>query len=135
HTFNCLHEAHKQIVLTSDKFPKEIPDLEERLRNRFECGLTADIQAPEIETRVAIVLTKAELVGVAITADVAEIVAKEIGTNVRELEGALTKLAALSSFQRAQITVDFAKQVLKPHIRGVTRSRLTIEDVKKASSE
>jgi chromosomal replication initiator protein len=132
HTFNCLHEAHKQIVLTSDKFPKEIPELEERLRNRFEWGLTADIQMPEMETRVAIVLKKAEVEGVAMAADVAEFVASEIGTNVRELEGALTRLAALSSLQRVDITVDFARQVLKPHLRGITRSRITIEQIQKA---
>jgi chromosomal replication initiator protein len=131
HTFNCLHETHKQIVLTSDKFPKEIPDLEERLRNRFECGLTADIQMPEMETRVAILLKKAEAVGLALPADVAEFMASETATNVRELEGAFTRLAAKSSLQAAPITVEFARQVLKPHLHGITRARLTIEEVQR----
>ena len=131
HTFNCLHEAHKQIVLTSDKFPKEIPDLEERLRNRFEWGLIADIQTPEMETRVAIVMKKAEEEGVALPADVAEFMASEAGTNVRELEGAFTRLAALSSLQNAPITVEFARQVLKPHLRGLARVQITVEEIQR----
>jgi chromosomal replication initiator protein len=132
HTFNCLHEAHKQIVLTSDKFPKEIPDLEERLRNRFEWGLTADIQTPEMETRLAIVLKKAEEEGVSLPADVAEFMASEVATNVRELEGAFTRLAALSSLQNAPITVDFARHVLTPHLRGIAQARITVEEVQRA---
>src|SRR5258708_18979009 len=90
HTFNSLYDSHHQIVLTSDKFPKEIPDLEERLRNRFEWGLIADIQPPDIETRVAIVEKKAELEGIDLPQEVAIFLATNIDSNVRELEGALT---------------------------------------------
>jgi len=128
HTFNTLHEARKQIVLTSDKFPKDIPELEERLRNRFESGLTADIQTPEIETRAAIAQKKAEVVGLALSPEVANFIASEIGDNVRELEGALTRLAASASLQGCEITIAFAQEVLKPHFRSRPRE-LTIEDI------
>ena len=128
HTFNTLHEARKQIVLTSDKFPKDIPDLEERLRNRFESGLTADIQTPEIETRAAIAQKKAEAEGLLLAPEVASFIAREIGDNVRELEGALTRLAASASLQGCEITVAFAQDVLKPHFRSRPRE-LTIEEI------
>lgn len=131
HTFNTLHEGRKQIVLTSDKFPKDIPDLEERLRNRFESGLTADIQAPEIETRTAIAQKKAEAEGLVLPPDVANFIAREIGDNVRELEGALTRLAASASLQGCEITVPFAQQVLKPHFRSRPRE-LTIAEIQQA---
>jgi len=134
HTFNTLHEARKQIVLTSDKFPKDIPDLEERLRNRFESGLTADIQTPEIETRTAIAQKKAEAEGLALSPEVANFIAREIGDNVRELEGALTRLAASASLQGCEITVPFAQQVLKPHFRSRPRE-LTIEEIQKVVCE
>lgn len=134
HTFNTLHEARKQIVLTSDKFPKDIPDLEERLRNRFESGLTADIQAPEIETRTAIAQKKAEAEGLALSPEVASFIAREIGDNVRELEGALTRLAASASLQGCEITVSFAQEVLKPHFRSRPRE-LTIEEIQKVVCE
>lgn len=128
HTFNTLHEGRKQIVLTSDKFPKDIPDLEERLRNRFESGLTADIQAPEIETRTAIAQKKAEAEGLLLAPEVASFIAREIGDNVRELEGALTRLAASASLQGCEITVAFAQDVLKPHFRSRPRE-LTIGEI------
>ncbi len=131
HTFNTLHEGHRQIILTSDKFPKDIPDLEERLRNRFEWGLTADIQAPEMETRVAILQKKAEMEGFSLSEEVASFMAAEITTNVRELEGALTRLGAMASLQRAEITVPFARSVLQPHLRE-RRRELTIDDVQQA---
>lgn len=134
HTFNTLHEARKQIVLTSDKFPKDIPDLEERLRNRFESGLTADIQTPEIETRTAIAQKKAEAEGLALSPEVASFIASEIGDNVRELEGALTRLAASASLQGCEITVPFAQEVLKPHFRSRPRE-LTIEDIQQVVCE
>ncbi len=134
HTFNTLHESRKQIVLTSDKFPKDIPDLEERLRNRFESGLTADIQTPEIETRTAIAQKKAEAEGLALSPDVASFIAREIGDNVRELEGALTRLAASASLQGCEITVPFAQDVLKPHFRSRPRE-LTIEEIQKLVCE
>ena len=134
HTFNTLHEGRKQIVLTSDKFPKDISGLEERLRNRFESGLTADIQSPEIETRTAIAQKKAEAAGLALSPDVANFIASAIGDNVRELEGALTRLNASASLQGCEITVAFAQDVLKPHFRSRPRE-LTIDEVKKLVCE
>ncbi len=135
HTFNSLHVAHKQIVLTSDKFPKEIPHLEERLRNRFEWGLAADIQAPEIETRVAIVLKKAEVAGVAISQEVAEFIASKIDSNVREIEGALARIGVLSSVRGREITPEFAEEVLEPIVRSAIRAQLTMDDVLQAVAE
>src|SRR5215831_10859202 len=113
HTFNSLYDSHHQIVLTSDKFPKEIPELEERLRNRFEWGLIADIQPPDTETRVAIVQKKAEIEGIPISNEVALFLGTELGSNVRELEGSLTRLGAYASINRCPITVDFARDVLQ----------------------
>jgi len=130
HTFNSLHESHKQIVLTSDKFPKEIPDLEDRLRNRFEWGLIADIQAPDMETRVAILQKKAELEALRLPHEVAIFLASHIDSNVRELEGALTRLGAFGSLTKAEITVDLAKEVLKSTIKG-NRKEVTVENIQK----
>ncbi|MEO2167672.1 MAG: chromosomal replication initiator protein DnaA [bacterium] len=130
HTFNTLHESHRQIVLTSDKFPKEIPDLEERLRNRFEWGLTADIQAPEIETRVAIVQAKAEQAGLDLSPEVGDVVAQLVGANVREIEGALTRLGAMASLNSREINVEFAREVLAPQTRA-SASPITMDHVKK----
>lgn len=134
HTFNTLHERHAQIVLTSDKFPKDIPDLEERLRNRFEWGLIADVQAPEMETRVAILQKKAEIDGQPIPPDVADYIATEVTANVRELEGALTRLHAMSSLQGIDIDLPFARRVLQPHVAERIRP-VTIEDVQRAVAE
>ena len=131
HTFNSLHEGHRQIVLTSDKFPKDIPELEERLRNRFEWGLIADIQTPEIETRVAILQQKAEMEGVKLSPEVASFIASEVTSNVRELEGALTRLAAMGSLQGAQLTVPFARSVLQPQMKERRRD-LSIDDIQRA---
>jgi len=134
HTFNSLYESHRQIVLTSDKFPKEIPDLEERLRNRFEWGLIADIQPPDMETRVAILQKKAEAEGIELPHDVALFLASNIDSNVRELEGSLTRLGAFASLNKCEITVDFAKQVLQSILREKD-STITIESIQKAISE
>jgi chromosomal replication initiator protein len=112
HTFNTLHAQHAQIVLTSDKIPKDIPGLEERLQSRFEWGLIADLQPPDLETRVAIVEKKAELEGIPIAHDVALFLADQVASNVRELEGALTRLGAHASLHRYEITVDAAREVL-----------------------
>src|ERR1043165_2562470 len=130
HTFNSLYESHKQIVITSDKFPKEIPGIEDRLRNRFEWGLIADIQPPDMETRVAILQKKAENEGVQLPHDVAFFLASNIDSNVRELEGSLTRLGAFSSLTKATITVELAKDVLKNTLRGNSRE-VTVESIQK----
>jgi chromosomal replication initiator protein len=117
HTFNALHSKRHQIILTSDKVPREIPGLEERLRNRFESGLIADIAAPDLETRVAILQKKAALEGLTLPSEVAMYVARNIYSNVRELEGCLTRLAALASVTRSPITIEFARQALRDLIR------------------
>lgn len=130
HTFNSLYESHKQIVITSDKFPKEIPGLEDRLRNRFEWGLIADIQPPDMETRVAILQKKAEVEGVLLPHDVAIFLASNIDSNVRELEGSLTRLGAFSSLTKAVITVDLAKELLRNTLKGAQRE-ITVENIQK----
>src|SRR5713101_68845 len=112
HTFNSLHSDRHQIVLTSDKVPRDIAGLEERLRNRFESGLIADIAPPDLETRVAIVQKKAVLDNLRLAPEVAMYIAQSVSSNVRELEGCLTRLAALASLNKAAITVEFARQAL-----------------------
>ena len=130
HTFNSLYESHKQIVITSDKFPKEIPDLEDRLRNRFEWGLIADIQPPDMETRVAILQKKAEAEAIHLPHEVAIFLASHIYSNVRELEGSLTRLGAFASLTKAAITIDLAKEVLQK-ILGQSQREVTIESIQK----
>jgi chromosomal replication initiator protein len=117
HTFNSLHSERHQIVLTCDKVPRDIPGLEERLRNRFESGLIADIAAPDLETRVAILQKKAMLECVQLPSEVAMYVAQNVSSNVRELEGCLTRLAALASLNTSPMTIDFARQALRDLIR------------------
>ncbi len=118
HTFNALHSDRHQIVLTSDKVPREIPELEERLRNRFESGLIADIAPPDLETRVAIVQKKAAHENLRLSQEVALYIAQSVQSNVRELEGCLTRLAALASLNKSAITLDFARQALHDLIRN-----------------
>ncbi len=130
HTFKSLYESHKQIVVTSDKFPKDIPGLEERLRSRFEWGLIADIQPPDIETKVAILKKKAELDSINLTDEVALFLATSSTTNVRELEGMLIRLGAFSSLTGNEITLKMAREVLKDIIVDKTRE-LTIEIIQK----
>lgn len=117
HTFNSLHSERHQIVLTSDKAPRDIAGLEERLRNRFESGLLADIAPPDLETRVAIVQKKAALEHLSFPSEVALWIAQNISSNVREIEGSLTRLAALASIGKAPITVEFARQALRDLVR------------------
>ncbi len=113
HTFNSLYAEHKQIVVTSDRPPHEIADLEERLKNRFQFGLIADVQPPELETRVAILNTKAQREGIGLVEDVALYLAQFVKTNVRELEGMLVRLAAHARFSRSPIDLALARHVLK----------------------
>jgi chromosomal replication initiator protein len=113
HTFNTLREAGKQIVLSSDRPPSEIGDIEERLRTRFGCGLIADIQPPDVETRIAILRRKAEVDGIAVPDDVLSLIADRFSNNIRELEGALLRVVAFSSLSRHPIDLDLATNVLK----------------------
>jgi len=130
HTFNALYDSNRQIVVTSDKYPHEIPELEERLRTRFQWGLIADIQQPELETRVAILTTKAQMEGIYLPDEVALFLADNIKSNVRELEGSLIRLAALASLTNSEITVDFAKETLKQFISQASSS-ITIEGIQR----
>jgi chromosomal replication initiator protein len=134
HTFNSLYESHKQIVITSDRFPKDIPGLEDRLRNRFEWGLIADIQPPDVETRIAILQKKAEVEDVQLPHDVAIFLASHIDSNVRELEGSLTSLGAFASLTKAPITVELAKEVLHHTLKGAERD-ITVENIQKTTCE
>ena len=131
HTFNSLYDQHKQIVVTCDKYPQEIDNLEERLRSRFKWGLIADIQAPELETRVAIVKKKAEAESIVLPDDVAFFLAENIRSNVRELEGSLIRLAAQASIENRSIDIDFARHVLRS-VFNLASPRATIEDVQRA---
>lgn len=131
YTFNALHDAHKQIVITSDKFPREISDLEERLRSRFEWGLIADIQPPDVETKIAILKKKSEITRIKLPEDVYYFLASSDTRNIRELEGMLIRLGAFSSLQNIPITLDMAKENLKD-ILGDRRKEVTIELIQKA---
>jgi len=113
HTFNTLYESQKQIIISSDLFPKEIPTLEERLRSRFEWGLIADIQPPDLETKVAILYKKAELNNFSLPNDVAIFIAENIKSNIRELEGCLIRINAVASLMKKRIDLPFAQKVLK----------------------
>jgi chromosomal replication initiator protein len=128
HTFNSLYEAGKQIVLSSDRFPKEMPSMEERLRSRFEWGLIADLQPPDIETRIAILRKKSEEEGIAINEDVIQLLAANLKSNIREIEGALIRLGAYASLTGQKITVDMAKHILRDLLGG-KRKVITTEDI------
>jgi chromosomal replication initiator protein len=134
HTFNALHESMRQIVIASDRPPKELAEIEDRLRSRFECGLIADIQPPDLETKVAILQKKAESEHVTLPTDVALWVASNIRSNVRELEGALTRLIAHASLTSNTITVNYATSVLKNFIDSQTR-KVTIDAIQKLVAE
>lgn len=127
HTFNALYEANKQIILSSDRPPKEIPTLEDRLRSRFEWGLIADIQAPDFETRIAILKKKADVENLNIPNDVMVYIATQIKSNIRELEGALIRIVAYSSLTNREINVDLATEALKDIISSRNTRQITIE--------
>jgi chromosomal replication initiator protein len=136
HTFNTLHESNKQIVVSSDRPPKEIPTLEERLRSRFEWGLTADIQPPDFETRIAILKKKAELVDVSVPNEVLNIIASRITSNIRELEGALIRVVAFASLSSVEVSIPLVEQVLKDLVSPVKgKSSLSIDIIKKVVAE
>lgn len=112
HTFNTLHSANKQLIISSDRPPKAIPTLEERLRSRFEWGLTVDIQPPDLETRIAILRTKAEYQPISVSDDVLDVIANKVQSNIRELEGALNRVVAHATLMRTPLTVTMAQEVL-----------------------
>ena len=133
HTFNELHSAGKQIVLTSDKPPKMINGLEERLKSRFEWGTVADIGLPELETKIAIIKKKCELDGIDLNNEVANYIAVNMGDNIREIEGAIINLNAYATLMRQEITIDFAKNVMKAQIKE-KKNHITLEDIIKVIS-
>ncbi len=130
HTFNSLYDSHKQIVITSDKLPKDIPGLEERLRSRISWGLIADIQPPDIETKVAILSKKAESFNIALPNEVGLFLASHLGSNIRELEGALTRLRAYSSLTGQEINISMANEILKDLIQD-RQKIISIENIQK----
>jgi chromosomal replication initiator protein len=134
HTFNALHESMKQIVIASDRPPKELADFEDRLRSRFEWGLIADIQPPDLETKVAILQKKAESEQTQLPTDVALFIASNVRTNVRELEGALVRVIAWSSMHGVEITLAVAQTCLKQFIDTQVR-KITIETIQRTVAE
>jgi chromosomal replication initiator protein len=130
HTFNELHQLGKQIVLSSDRPPKELKGLDDRLLSRFQWGLTSDIQPPDLETRIAILLNKSENERITLPQDVVECIASNVTSNIRELEGCLISLMAKASLEGREITVDLAREVLKVVV-GDVKSPLTIETIQR----
>jgi len=130
HTFNALHESGRQLVISSDRPPKEIQTLENRLRSRFEWGLLTDIQPPDLETREAILRKKAESEKIPVPDEVTSYIAKVIPSNIRELEGALIRVVAFSSLTKSTITVDLAAEVLKNAVAQMPLRRVTIDTIK-----
>ena len=135
HTFNALHEANKQIILSSDRPPKEIPTLEDRLRSRFEWGLIADIQPPDFETRIAILKKKADVEKLDIPNEVMVYIASQIKSNIRELEGALIRIVAYSSLTNREISVDLASEALKDIISNKKTRQINIPYIQETVAE
>jgi len=129
HTFNTLHDNGKQIVVTSDKFPKDIPNLEGRLRSRFEWGLIADIQPPETETKIAIIEKKMQETQMTLPGSVAQYIASRVESNIRELEGFLVRICAYSSLTGREIDLDLVKEVLKNLVKQSSNYEITIEEI------
>jgi chromosomal replication initiator protein len=134
HTFNSLHEANKQIIISSDRPPKEIPTLEDRLRSRFEMGLITDIQAPDFETRMAILRKKAQMENLDVPNEVTVYIAKNIKSNIRELEGALTRVVAYSSLTNRTISFELASEALKDIITTSKHEEITVNRIKEKVS-
>ncbi len=134
HTFNALHEGQQQLILTCDRYPKEVEGLEERLRSRFGWGLTVAIEPPELETCVAILISKAQAQAVALPEDVAFFIAKRIRSNVRELEGALRRVIANARFTGRPITLEFAKDALKD-LLTMQAKLVTVENIQKTVAD
>jgi chromosomal replication initiator protein len=134
HTFNALLEGQKQIILTCDRYPKEVNGLEERLKSRFGWGLTVAIEPPELETSVAILMKKASFESINLPEEVAFFIAKRIRSNVRELEGALRRVIANSQFTGAEITLDFAKNALKD-LLSMQERLVSIENIQKTVAD
>jgi chromosomal replication initiator protein len=130
HTFNALYDSNKQIIITSDKLPKDIPGLEERLRSRISWGLIADIQPPDIETKVAILCKKAEVYNISLPNDVGLFLAGQLGSNIRELEGSLTRLRAYCSLTGNEISISMVKEILRD-ILSDRQKAITIENIQK----
>ncbi len=134
HTFNTLHQLGKQIVLSSDKPPKELKGLNERLVSRFQWGLTADVQPPDLETRIAILLKKSSDDGVALSHEVVEFIAANITSNIRELEGCLISLLARASLENKKIDLDLARNVVRS-IVGEVKTHITIDEIQRTVCE
>lgn len=135
HTFNALHENSKQIIISSDRQPKEIPTLEDRLRSRFEWGLITDIQPPDLETRAAILRKKAVLEKINISNDDIQLIANRITTNIRELEGALIRIKAYASITNQEINDTLVEQALKDLLPNSTDQKITIEKIQKVVAD
>lgn len=135
HTFDALHQSSKQIVISSDRSPKEIATLEERLRTRFEWGLICDIQPPDLETRIAILRKKAEIEGRHVPIEVCQYIAERIPTNIRELEGALIRVLAYTGLHRKDVTLDTAAEVLKDLLPARTPVPITLDLIKETVAE
>ncbi len=134
HTFNALYEAKKQIVITSDLFPQDIPEIEDRLRNRFQWGLIADIQPPDLETRMAILMKKADSMSIQLASDVALYIANHAKRNVRELEGALHRIAAYAALKGRAIDLEFASETFQ-NVLSEAPKRMTVEAIQKTVAD